>query len=153
MISLLGFMSWNDLCNVHLCSGRRNNVPETGLVMTGSFIEEINNLYKLSREVHTPYQSPATWRLLSIYRGTFFCMLTGCNPSKFFAFYAGFQQFTVKSNDFGAAAISMDYTMRRLICCIRSQMTSDQSSGYLVDIGYQISYPVFIRVTIYKYDK
>ena len=48
IVSLLGFMSWNDLCNVHLCSGRRNNegpwVPEIGLVMTGSFIEEINNL-------------------------------------------------------------------------------------------------------------
>ena len=149
MISLLGFMSWNDLCNVHLCSGRRNNVPETGLVMTGSFIEEINNLYKLSREVHTPYQSTCNMGA-SQYRGTFFCMLSGCNPSKL---YVGFQHFTVKSNDFGAAAISMDYTMRRLICCIRSQMTSDQSSGYLVDIGYQISYPVFIRVTIYKYDK
>ena len=124
IVSFFGFMLWNDLCNARLCSGRGNNegpwVPKTGLIMTGSFIEEINNLYKLSREVHTPYQSPATWRLLSIYRGTFFCMLTGCNPSKFFAFYAGFQQFTVKSNDFGAAAISLDYKMRRLILCILS---------------------------------
>lgn len=111
MISLLGFMSWNDLCNVHLCSGRRNNegpwVPETGLVMTGSFTEETSNLYKLSREVHTPYQST--------------CI--------------GFQHFTVKSNDFGAAAISMDDKMRRLILCILNQMSSHQSSGYLVDIG------------------
>ena len=32
-------------------------VPETGLFMTASFIEEINNLYKFSREVHTLYQS------------------------------------------------------------------------------------------------
>ena len=96
MISLLGFMSWNDLCNVHLCSGRRNNegpwVPETGLVMTGYFLEEVNNLYKLSREVLLINLHVTCNMGTSQYRGTFFCMLSGCNPSKR---YVGFQHFTV----------------------------------------------------------